>query len=636
MRVRPAAINCKMGLQTVMHHHYRSSGEDTPVVPDPGLVWLQENAYLFLDFTRIETGIGDVITVGDDGLVDVGPNSLDATPLNSVAAGNWVYDLKPIGAIRDVNDDCVSIPAASILPYLKLSRRVSILIQSDDGQTGSSYSLYGATTNNTSGARQKDGAFINGSGQIVINQGAGGGQITWTSTSAVIPNGSTGLIEVIIEFDYASDTLTVTKYDFNTLTASNVPGAFSAGGDNINISAINPANFNITHDYYIGSINNIGTATTNTQIVRIFRFAITPLSPPAEAVAYLRNLDYDGLWESRIHVTAANATATREAIIDIIFPEGTLPTNATPVSIEVINTAVDTTFHGLDFTLLGTALNVATRYTYERDDVINVAIGLTPVPASSPNNRAFFYCIGHSPISDDVAVKKFLNEGYAVFVFASPATGDVADVSENTVGASPPWTPAAGTNNHTEMNVLGVGIFQYFVFDKVEMLNYAKANLPYTHYYLTGISDGGWQTLWNGALDTRYDGIFPIRGFNDRIFWCGGNLDSTTFEPDAEQQGANGLRANCLTDIYNLNTLYSQLDLVALCCQNRLCKVITHVEDPAGSSQFGGETYNTWAPTMQTLATSLGGTYMLYLSTTAGEEAHSIYLSEVQEILDEI
>jgi hypothetical protein len=35
MRVRPAAINCKMGLQTVMHHHYRSSGEDTPVETFP-------------------------------------------------------------------------------------------------------------------------------------------------------------------------------------------------------------------------------------------------------------------------------------------------------------------------------------------------------------------------------------------------------------------------------------------------------------------------------------------------------------------------------------------------------------------------------------------------------------------------
>jgi hypothetical protein len=614
-------------------HTYYYSGSSGEPEPDPGLVWLQENAYLFHDYTRIETGIADVIASDDPGLVDIGPNALNATPLNSIAAANWVYLNKTLGGLRDVNDDCVSIPAASILPYLKSDFRVSILLQTDDGQTAAAWSLYGATTNNTSGARQKFGAFVNGTGNLVINYGAGGGQINWTSTAAVIPNGSTGLIEVTIDFDFTTNVLTVTKYDFNTLTESNVAGAFATGSDNINISAVNPANLNITHDVYVGSINNVGTATTNTQIVRILRFSITPLSPDAAATTYLRNLDYDGLWQSRIHVTAANVTATREALIDVIFPEGTLPTNATPTAIEAINPLVETTFHGLNFSDLGTAMDTATRYRFERDGVENVVIGLTPIPASNPNGEAFFYCIGHSPISDDVAIKKFLNEGYAVFVFASPATGDAGDVSENTV-TDGPWVPSAGVNNHTEMNILGTDLFQYFCFEKVEMLNYAEANLPYTAYRITGISDGGWQTLWNGAIDTRYASVHPIRGFNDRIFWCGGNLDSTTFEPDAEQQGANGLRVNCGADVYDLNTTYTQLDLVAMCCQGRLCQVITHVDDPAGSSQFGGETFNTWGPTMETLATSLGGTYVLYLSTTEGEEAHSIYLSEIQQIID--
>jgi hypothetical protein len=610
--------------------------DDTAVIGNPGLLWLQENAYVFHDYTRIATGIGDVIVGGDPGLLDVGSNGLNATPLNSIAAGNWVYNLKPIGALRDVNDDCVSIPAASILPYLRLSHRVSFIVQTDDGQTGSLYSICGATTNNTSGARQKYGIFINGAGLIGINYASGGGQINWTSTAAVIPNGSTGLIKISIDFDFENNTLTVTKFDFNTLTASNVAGSFATGSDNINISAVNPLTLNITHDFYIGSINNIGAATTNTQIVRIFRFVITPLSPPDTATEYLRNLNYDGLWQSRIHVTSANASAVREALIDILFPEGTLPVNAVPDSIEAINPLVETTFHGLNFTDLGTAMATATRFTFVRDDVSNVVIHLTPVPLSNPNGEVQSYCIGHSPISDHVAIKKFLQEGYAVFVFASPDTGDVSDVSENTVGPSAPWTPASGVNNHTEMNVLGTDLFQYFAFEKVMMLNYAEANLAYTRYHLTGISDGGWQTLWIGALDTRYSTVIPIRGFNDRAFWCGGNLSSTTFEPDAEQQGANGLRLNCGNDVYNLGTDYSQLDLVALGCQGRLFKVITHVSDPAGSGQFGGRTFNTWKPLMESLANALGGVFKLHLSEVVGEEPHSIYLSEVQEVLDEL
>jgi hypothetical protein len=612
------------------------SGGDTPVTPDPGLVWLQENAYVFHDYTRIASGIEETIALDDDGLLDVGPNGINGTALNSIAAANWVYNNTPVGALKDLNDDCVSITISEILTYLRLDHRVSIILQTDDGQTAAVYSLFGATTNNTSGARQKYGAFINGTGNIVINMGVGGGQINWTSTSAVIPNGSTGLIEIIIDFNFTADTLTVTKYDYNTSTASNVAGSFATGGDNINISAVNPANLNLTHNFYIGSINNAGTATTNAQIVRIFRFCVTPLSPLADAVTYLRDLTYDGLWEARIHVTSGNASTTREALIDVVFPEGTLPANATPDSITAINTGTED-WHGVAFTTLGTTFSGATRYTFVRDDVSNKIIRINPSAAS--NNKAFFWTFGHSPISDDVAVKLFLQNGYTVFVGASPATGDAGDVSENTVGVSGPWTPSGAANNHNEMNTLGTDGLQYFFFDKIEMMNYAKANLSFTNYYIAGVSDGGWHTLWLAALDERFEKAFPKRGFNDRIFWCGGNLSSTTFQPDYEQQGANGLSANCGAAMYALNSLYTQLDLVALgTTGGRLVKIITHRDDPSGSGQFGGLTYNTWVPRLNTLAgqISSGGEVKNYLSTTIGEEAHSVYASEVAEILNEL
>lgn len=584
-------------------------------VPDPGLVWAQENAVMFHDYLQLQATKAAVIGSEDTGLLDVGPNEINGVPLGSIVACDY------LGAkgIKDTGDDCISVDIDLLEPFLQQDFEISMLVAvGDDGQVTSGSQLFGAITTNTSNNRQKLNAFIQSNGILGIQMGVGGGQMNWSSSAAVFADGENGLFELRIAFNFTANTLTVTRYDYYNDTESAVAGSFAGASDNINISAIDPANLNLSHDFYIGSTNNIGTTLTNTNYVKILRFAITGLSPDETFVTYFRNIGYAALFESLFNVTPTTATTRRNEIRTAIFGSSTLPSNATPSASAEVTTG---TIHGLDVDTDLTAHGTITSYTWVSNGVTNIDY---LIEADTPNGELIFWSKGHSLIDDDVAINTFNTAGYAVVFVAMADTGDAGDDSDNTVSGGP-WTPS-GTNNHNEMAGLGASGLQYMLFDKIMMLNYIEANLSYTNYYVGGVSGGGWTAAMLMALDTRFEKGFCDRGAKPAYFrpsagdWeQGPNMDGSMQASDAG-----------IVSFFNEHTWFQ---IFALASQNRFFKIITHVNDSVG---LGGNSFLWWESEMQAKATELGGTYELFLNTNGGEATHLVYASEVAEITEDL
>lgn len=591
---------------------------------NPGFLFWRQNAFFFHDYLRnTSAGIGDSYS-GDLGMVDVGPNGINGTLLSGTVADNYILNDKPIKGFLDQSGGGVSIPNASILPYIKQDHEVFITHQTIDGQ-GVNTHLFGAITNSSTGRYT---ILINPTGLLVVQIASTGGTATWTSTSSVIPNNQSGVYEIRIKVKYgASGSIVVEKYRESDQQVFSIPGSFTTG----NITSVTPSTINITHDFYIGSLNNIGTATTNTNRSTLFRIAMAAMdAPTAEAISYFRNYDYNALWKSQIHVTSSNYLTKRSEIIDFCFNGGGLPANATPASTSTITSG---NLHGtLYSSLTGFTSIVRKGFTHtDSRGYVWTHYGFHIMVGVSPSTNCMFYIRGHSDNNNSIAINRYLALGYDVVYLAPPRQNETA--TNTTSWGSYTGDHSfifTGTNKPQDFN--GYNAHEIFLFDKIMMMNYIKANFSYSHIWLSTFSAGAWTAAFLGAMDTRFEKTGLVRGTKGRIYKTYDNF--TGSEPDGEQGGAFGLRANCGNTVYNFYSNYTYEDLVILCASDgRLSYLISHTGDTAG---FGGTTYETWKSIAQQVATSLGGDFLLYLNTDGGEATHSVYLSEVNKFLEQI
>lgn len=99
----------------------------------------------------------------------------------------------------------------------------------------------------------------------------------WRSTDPVFANGANAASSFDIHFDFTNDTLTVNK------DGVAVPGSFTSGD-----MTIDPTTWAVTVDFFINSLNNNGTATSNTVNHFIYYFACTKLqSTPSDLRTYI-------------------------------------------------------------------------------------------------------------------------------------------------------------------------------------------------------------------------------------------------------------------------------------------------------------------------------------------------------------
>lgn len=580
-----------------------------------GLQWLQQNAYLYHDYTNSSQAIGTALSNGDVGLEDLSPNNIDATVLNGVVASAYQFYGKPVTTFKDNDNDALNIGQGAALESIFQNGDFEIHLHFavDDGQTAASYNIMGVL--NTTAAYLNMYVETNGRFNFAFGTNFSTTLYNWQTSAGFFANGWIGGQYIRIRVDHTNNTITLYR------NGRAVSGSVNSG----TIASIDPSLWNTSQDVYIGALNNAGTITTNTNIMDWFRVAITPLDPPEYVQQYIWLEDFapHSDWSEQFHITPSNATTTREAIIDAIFAEGTLPTSAVPTS----STTVTGTIHGISLTTDITGEGTVTRFIWDRDGASNRIYRIEP--SSGAINEAILYSLGHSSINDKLAINSFLAAGYDVFLCGMADSGDAEDLSDNT--ASGTWTPVGG-GNHNEMSSLNVAGLSYFLYDKINMLNWMDANASYAHVYMAGTSGGGWTTLLCAALDERIEKAFPVRGYKPRIYKIGPPAETSA--SDYEQGGSNGSSTGSGAAVYNFFTTYTYEDLVALASTNgRTLYTITHTEDTA---LLGGTTFNIWKTTAESLASSLGGFYKLFLNTASGEGTHSVYQDEIDVILAEL
>lgn len=580
-----------------------------PSVSNTGEAWFNNGRY-YGNWTKIRTAIGVALN-GDVGQRDQTLNHIDGTAINGVLADNVRVSEVPVPGFVDTGNDAINIGQTTALKTaFRSSHEQHWFGAIEDGQIAASYNLYG-TLNASTGYVN---CYVETNGRLNFGYATafGSNAVNWQSAATdVIVNGDTGFLYLLVRWDFEADAVTVWK------NGVLVAGSVTAG----TLSSVNPTLWDTSQDFYVGALNNAGSISTNTQNIHQVRFAVTDTGTPASSLTYFSTIFDNALWLNEFRVTASNASATREAIIDAIFSEGTLPTASTPNSTASV---VSGSIHGVP---ISTILNkgTITRWTYIRDGATNKLYYITST--ASPRNEVMIYCNGHSPANDILAVNNYLAEGYDVVYAAMAASGDPEDLGDNT--ASGTWTPVAG-GNHNEMSPLNVSGLQYFLFDKFAAINYLDANFSHNHIYMSGLSGGGWTTVFVSALDTRIEKSFPIRGYKPRIYKC----YSTPALSDFEQGGSNGTTTGSGQAIYDFFTTYTYESLIALgTTGGRRVYTVTHTDDTA---LLGGNSFNTWSSTMQTLAVTLSGTYGLFLNSAGAEANHQIWQSEMNAILAQL
>lgn len=577
---------------------------------EAGRVWLANNA-IYYDFSRLEAATGVAIGASDTGIDDVGINHVDGTPLNGIVASNIIVNNKPVGCIVDSNDDAIDIgrPAALKTFFRQTQFDVLILLHCVDGRIAASYNLMGVLS---TGAGYFN-VFVETDGRLDVGYATNVATnvVNWKSTNPVVSDNETTVMSLIFRLNFDADTITVFK------DGSSVAGSINSG----TISSINSSLWDTSQNFYIGALNNAGTITNTANATRIIRVAFVNGVTPDYVGVYFNTPVYDALWSSQFHVTTANYAATRAAIKTAIF--GTYPTNATPASTAAV---VSGSIHGVTLASLS-GYAAITRIIFNRSGTAN---RIYRIVNSAPNGRAFWYCLGHSPTNDALAINNFLSHGYDVFFGAMADTGDTEDLSDNTQSGAD-WTPSSG-GNHNEMSALNVAGMSHHLYDKIEAMNYSDATFSYTSHYISGTSGGGWTAAWLGALDERWTKIFPIRGVKPRINKCYPSTYLTA--SDFEQGGSNGSTTGSGQAVYDFYTTYTYEDVLMLCATNsRLIKVVTHITDTA---LLGDSTFNVWTTLMQARCEAFGGQYKLFLNTAGGESNHTVYQDELDQIISEV
>ncbi len=252
-------------------------------VYETGDAVIDDLAHLYYDFTLLTGANAAAISNGNAGLEDQSPNNRDATIVNTPVIREVTIDGTTYKALNDSGTQCVST-GLNGQTILNASFEIYLLYQGSDGQPGSSIPLFGGIDGVPKGINVQ----LNSDGKISIFYGNATSTFTWSSTSAVLNNGSNPSVLLRIRVDFEADTIQVWKSganqaqtdNFNTVE-STYPGSFSAG----NISTVDPTLYDSTVTLYVGARNVSGTASSNAIAGSVVRFGIFPKLTDLQALA---------------------------------------------------------------------------------------------------------------------------------------------------------------------------------------------------------------------------------------------------------------------------------------------------------------------------------------------------------------
>lgn len=222
---------------------------------------------MYYDFRELVGRDGNAIKTYDPAIQDFSGNNralaLIGTPLLNVLTPG-------LPAFRDLTANCFSTGETGST-YLNTNFSVNFKWKPTDGQSSTVQHICGNKDATNTGLV----ISIQTNGKLRINyQG-----FIWDSTNVVFANGVNAYSYFDIHFDFTTDVLTVRQ------DGSTVAGSFTTS----NISAVNPASYGCTVNFYIGSFNNNGSAFSNSDSASLDYFTLTSLqvSPFTAVASYL-------------------------------------------------------------------------------------------------------------------------------------------------------------------------------------------------------------------------------------------------------------------------------------------------------------------------------------------------------------
>lgn len=150
------------------------------------------------------------------------------------------------------------------------------------------------------------------------------------------------------------------------------------------------------------------------------------------------------------------------------------------------------------------------KFTIDMEYDVN-SISYLFLPKSS-NNKLVIYHQGHDGdfINGKMIIENLLNKNYSVLAFSMPLTGQNSNpvIDLDRFGKFK-------LASHDDLYFLETESFsplKYFLKPISSSLNYLDKNYNFEHYYMMGISGGGWTTGVYSAIDPRIEKSFPVAG----------------------------------------------------------------------------------------------------------------------------
>jgi hypothetical protein len=328
---------------------------------------------------------------------------------------------------------------------------------------------------------------------------------------------------------------------------------------------------------------------------------------------WMSNLTKVGSWSE---IFTSSVSTKRQRFRDLVF-QGHGDTSNFPTG---VNTAKTTGYTGAMHQMASTDLSNFSSI----DELTFVRLGLTHKgyhihSSVTAVNKLLFVCMGHGVTGNtentvDV-VNAFLVLGWDVFTIAMPLN----IINTNSYGY------ASGTTGHTQMGAaLDSSSFSsmgLFFFDKIQAMNYIKANYSYSEIDATGASGGGFTTILWKALDSRINKIAPRAGLAIRSYY---------------PQGYTGLDYECGGTRYtNYNTtsqcwaLYNEIDSMSHILLAASSGKVSLVHNPYGFDINFFMGFSITENRLSVLASSLGGAYKQVINNSASETLDQFYASDI-------
>jgi len=302
--------------------------------------------------------------------------------------------------------------------------------------------------------------------------------------------------------------------------------------------------------------------------------------------------------KSLIHITSTDDITTKKnELVKYIWKDRGFPHSTLPL---VTHNIDDNRF--FDLKNLKRIDKIATLMEYDVNSVAYLFL------ADQNNNDLIIYHQGHDGdfIKGKNTIQYFLNKGYSVLAFSMPLLGmnDQPVVELSGFGI----TKLVSHNQFTFLESESFSPIKFFVEPIAVSLNYMDKEFDFNHYYMIGISGGGWTGILYPALDDRVLQSYSIAG-SLPIFLR--HIDDNL--GDYEQ---------ILPELYKIAD-YLDLYIMASYGENRKLVQIFNKFDPCC---FSGNYYITYENEVKTKLFTLGkGSFEVYLDDTHREHKISEY-----------